>query len=126
MTDGDLNLDRGRWPATSLFLFTLVNSAIVIYSFRGVSESDYFSVFWTDVVYAAMSFTILKKMVEADTRREMAGYVLGLALGSQLAMLAYNHIYDEEPRDEEVADDGAGGGHQQCLRDVVPDAATAR
>ena len=88
--EGDsLPFKRGKYPAFVLFFFTYVNTAIVVYSFRALAEDDWFGVFVTDVIYGILGFTLFKKMQDAKTKREMAAYTLGVALGSQTAMWAY-------------------------------------
>lgn len=92
--DSELHFERGKHPALMLGFYTFISCILVVYSFRAVAADDYFSVFWTDVLYALLGFTIFKKMQDAHTKREMIAYVVGIALGSQVAMHGYK-AYDE-------------------------------
>jgi hypothetical protein len=80
--------------AAMLGLYTFAHVAIIVYSTRAVAADDYFSVLWTDVVYALLSFSVLKRLVAANTRLEKIAYIIGVVVGSQSAMYSY-HLYQK-------------------------------
>jgi hypothetical protein len=77
---------RAAWR---LFLYTWANIFIISYSIRALAEDDFLGVFVTDMIYGVLGFTLFKQMQQSETKLEMFGYTVGVALGSQTAM----HIY---------------------------------
>ncbi len=75
--------------AITLALYTWANVFIITFSMRAVAADDFMGVFVTDILYGFLSFSVFKKMQEADSKIEMVAYTAAVAFGSQFAMHFY-------------------------------------
>ena len=73
---------------TFLFFFAVqfLNYAILCWNYRAVAQARYGNVFASDLMCAAISFTLIKRVAKTDSRAALAGYVLGGAVGSVVSV----------------------------------------
>lgn len=74
-----------------LFVLQFLAYFIVTLNMRAVAEVNYVLTFITDLLIAIIGFTTIKEIINANTRREKIAYVIGGALGAQLALWCSAH-----------------------------------
>lgn len=60
---------------------------IVTLNMRSVADLNYPLTFLTDVLIGAIGFSTFKELMKAETRNEQVSYILGGALGAQVALV---------------------------------------
>lgn len=76
--------------SVQLFFLEFVGYFIVTLNMKSVADVNYLMTFVTDVMIALIGFTSVRMIVEATTTREKIAYILGAALGAQVA-LRFSH-----------------------------------
>lgn len=79
--------------AVRLFLLNFVQYCVIAANTRTVAQGHYLASFATDLLCAGIGFTITKKIVDAKTWTDRAGYALGGACGAQLAIYLTKVIF---------------------------------
>lgn len=69
-----------------LFLLLAGNYGLNVINFRMVAAGSYLGTALSDTLLASWGFTMVHRIVRADTKLEKFGYVLGGVLGSLLAL----------------------------------------
>lgn len=82
---------------TFCFFFSVqfLNYGLLCWNYRAVSQARYGSIFASDLMCAAVSFTLIKRVTEAKSIAAMAGYVLGGACGSLLSVWITRTVYGQ-------------------------------
>lgn len=83
----------GTRSASVFFMIQLWQYFMLTVNFRAVAQGRMLWTFITDLAIACVSFFILKKVQESKTRWEWAGYTLGGAFGSVLAIYLTKMIF---------------------------------
>lgn len=66
----------------SFFSIQFLSYAVICWNYRSVAQARYGNIFVSDLACAAISFNLIKKVANAESRVAMAGYILGGAVGS--------------------------------------------
>ena len=82
---------------TFLFFFAVqfLNYAMLCWNYRAVAQARYGNVFASDLMCAAISFTLIKRVAKTDSRAAMAGYILGGAVGSVVSVFVTRRIFGQ-------------------------------
>ena len=75
------------------FVVQFLYYGLLTWNYRSIAAGYVPSVFVSDLLCAAVSFSLIKRVAEARTRTAMAGYVLGGAVGSVVSIAATKAIY---------------------------------
>jgi hypothetical protein len=70
---------------------------VITLNYRYAAKGHLVPTVLTDVVIAIIGFTLIKLVADATTVLEMAGYVLGGAIGSAAGMLLTRRLQEREP-----------------------------
>lgn len=73
--------------AHRLFLIQFASYFLATFNIRAVAGTSYMMTAVTDLAIAGLSFWAIKHVVEAKTRAEQVGYVVGGMCGAQIALL---------------------------------------
>lgn len=68
------------------FLIQCLNYGILCWNFRAVAQARYVHIGLSDLCCAAISFTLIKRVAQTDSRAAMAGYIVGGAVGSVVSV----------------------------------------
>ena len=77
------------------FAVQCLNYAMLTWNYRVVAQARYVSIFASDLCCAAITFGLIKKIVDERSKSAMAGYVLGGACGSVFAAWITKAIYGQ-------------------------------
>lgn len=80
-----------------LFFFAVqfLNYAMLCWNYRSVAQARFGNIFVSDLACAAISFTLIKKVANTDSRAAMAGYILGGAFGSVVSVWITKMVYGQ-------------------------------
>jgi hypothetical protein len=73
---------------TFLLFFALMflNYGLLCINYRMVARGSYLGTAWSDAAVAALGFTLIRHVAEADSILAQAGYVCGGVCGSMLGL----------------------------------------
>lgn len=78
--------------AIELGALNLLSYAILTIDFRSVAQANYAVAFVVNLVIAALTVTILKRIVAAQSRAETIAYALSGAFGTVIGIAISQHI----------------------------------
>lgn len=79
--------------AARLFAMNFVQFCIIAANMRSVAQGLYLATFVTDVAICVISFTLTKRIVEAQSNVDRFAFAIGGALGAQVAIFATRALY---------------------------------
>jgi hypothetical protein len=68
---------------------------LITWNWRMIAQARYGSIFFSDLLYAAVNFALIQKVAKAESRAAWAGYVLGGAVGSVLSTWLTKQVYGQ-------------------------------
>jgi hypothetical protein len=82
---------------TFVFFFAVqfLSYAMLCWNYRTVAQARYGGIFLSDLACAAISFTLIKKVANTESRVALIGYVLGGAFGSVVSVWITKQVYGQ-------------------------------
>ncbi len=82
---------------TFLLFFSIqfLSYAMLCWNYRSVAQARYGGIFFSDLACAAISFNLIKKVANTNSRVAMAGYVLGGAFGSIVSVWVTKSVFGQ-------------------------------
>lgn len=77
------------------FSVQCLSYGMITWNYRVVAQARYGSIFLSDLACAAITFTLIKRIVDEHSKAAMAGYILGGACGSVFAAWVTKAIYGQ-------------------------------
>ncbi len=92
---GDILLNWLHRLRTFSFFFAVqfVSYALITWNYRSIAQGRISAVFASDLCFAAVNFTLIKRVAKAECPWAMAGYVLGGACGSVASVVVTKWAY---------------------------------
>ena len=78
-----------------LFALQFVYYFVVTWNFRVIAQAHYVSIAISDIGVAAVNFTLVRKIANAEGHMARIGYILGGACGSLLATFLTQKYYGQ-------------------------------
>ena len=78
-----------------LFVLLFIQSGVITVNMRAIAQGRYAESFVSDLILYLMGFTIVKQIVEANTKTAQFCYALGGATGAQVAIWATKILFGE-------------------------------
>jgi hypothetical protein len=68
---------------------------VITWNWRMIAQARYPSIFTSDLLYAAINFSLIQKVAKAESKAAWCGYVLGGAVGSVCAAWITKQVYGQ-------------------------------
>jgi len=75
------------------FFLQLIVYSLATWNWRMVAIGNYYGVFTSDIMFATFNFWIIKDVAKSESKISWAGYTLGGAIGSLIAIYFTKKIY---------------------------------
>jgi hypothetical protein len=79
----------------AFFLIQALSYGVVCWNFRAVAQARYGSIGVSDMLCAAISWTLIKRIGEAKSHWAQAGFILGGACGSLLSVWITKRVFGQ-------------------------------
>lgn len=80
-------------PVLELAAMQFLSYFIITFNYRAVAEVSYIGTFVTDLMVAALSFSSIKRVAEAESWHERIGYIIGGSIGAQIALFLSTYFF---------------------------------
>ncbi len=77
------------------FAIQCLSYGVFCWNLRVVAQARYLSIFASDLCFAAISFTLIRKVAEAKSGWAQVGYILGGACGSLVSVWITRRLYGQ-------------------------------